>query len=214
MEDTENATQEYPPQQDKRPTQHRAFLYNLAVLLLAPLIAILLTFFVFQSYQVSGMSMQNTLQNNDRLIVWKGSRTWSRLVGNQYIPSRGDIVIVKQDNLTACGQPQGMQIVKRVIGLPGERVVFKNGIYTVYDTRHPGGFNPDSSLPYGRADTALLSDPSSSTVDATLSSTQLFVSGDHRADSCDSRSFGPIQSSQIIGKVVARIAPLSDTQVF
>jgi len=187
---------------------------NVGVLLIAPLFAILLTLFVFQSYQVDGYSMQNTLQNGDRLIVWKGSRTWARIIGDQYIPNRGDVIVVNQDNLTACGQSHGTQIVKRVIGLPGDRVVFSGGKYTVYNATHPDGFSPDTTLPYGHANTALFDDPGSNSVDVTLGSTQLFVSGDHRANSCDSRYFGPIQSSQIIGKVAARFYPFDGAEKF
>lgn len=192
----------------------RVILSNIGILLIAPLVALLLITFVFQSYQVEGYSMQNTLQDGDRLIVWKGSRTWARIVGTQYIPNRGDVIIVNQNNLTACGQSSGKQIVKRVIGLPGDRVVYKDGQYAVYNTQYPNGFNPDETLPYGEQRSALLNNPDASDVDVNLSSTQLFVSGDHRADSCDSRYFGPIQTSSVIGKVVTRIFPLKDAERF
>jgi signal peptidase I len=196
--------------------QHRwrSIASNMGVLLLAPIIAIVLTVFIFQSYQVDGKSMQNTLQNADRLIVWKAPRTLARITGHQYVPGRGDILIVNQPNLTACGQSVGTQIVKRVIGLPGERVVYKNSHYTVYNAAHPQGFNPDTTLAYGREHTALLHDPGAGNVDVRLSGSQLFISGDHRADSCDSRYFGPIESNQIIGKVVARIYPFQDAKKF
>ena len=142
------------------------------------------------------------------------SRTWSRLTHHQYVPNRGDIIIVSESDLSACGQTGSRQIVKRVIGLPGEHVVYKNGAYTVYNAAHPNGFDPDTTLPYGKANTGLFSDPGSANVDITLSSTQIFVSGDHRADSCDSRALGPVETSQIIGKLVARILPLSQAEKF
>ncbi len=194
--------------------QLRNTLATIGILLLAPILAILLTVFVFQSYQVDGPSMQNTLHNNDRLIVWKLPRTWARITGHQYVPKRGDIVIVNQPDLTACGQSEGKQIVKRVIGLPGDHVVYKNGKYTVYNAAHPNGFDPDTALPYGSENTALLGDPRGLHVDVTLSKTQLFISGDHRADSCDSRYFGPIETDQIIGKLVARIFPVQNAKIF
>ncbi len=208
---TEDETAETPTPQPKR---WRSIAANIGVLVLAPLIAVFLTVFVFQSYQVEGMSMQNTLQDKDRLIVWKGSRSWAKLAGEQYIPNRGDIVIVNEGDLSACGQ-SGRQIIKRVIGLPGEHVVYKNGQYTVYNHEHPSGFDPDATLPYGKAGTALFTDsnPDEDT-DVTLGKTQLFVSGDHRANSCDSRSFGPIESSQIVGKLIMRILPLSEAERF
>jgi signal peptidase I len=202
--------------QTPAPTKHhwRSAAANVGILLLAPIIAIVLTVFVFQSYQVDGKSMQNTLQDADRLIVLKVPRTWARITGHQYVPGRGDIIIVNQANLTACGQSNGTQIVKRVIGLPGERVVYKNAQYTVYNTAHPHGFDPDTTLPYGSEHTALFSDPNSGNVDVQLGNHELFISGDHRADSCDSRYFGPIQSNQIIGKVLARVYPIPDAKKF
>jgi signal peptidase I len=214
--DAPTAPHHRPATRPSRSTTHRwrSVAANVGVLLLAPVIALLLTAFVFQSYQVDGKSMQNTLQDADRLIVLKTPRTWARITGHQYIPGRGDIIIVNQQNLTACGQSNGTQIVKRVIGLPGERVVYKNGGYMVYNAAHPHGFDPDTTLPYGQEHTALLNDPGAGSIDVRLGSHQLFISGDHRADSCDSRYFGPIESNQIIGKVMARVYPITDAKKF
>ncbi|HET7673863.1 MAG TPA: S26 family signal peptidase, partial [Candidatus Saccharimonadales bacterium] len=59
----------------------RELFSTIAILILAPILAILLTVFVFQSYQVDGPSMESTLHNNDRLIVTKVGKTWSRITG-------------------------------------------------------------------------------------------------------------------------------------
>jgi signal peptidase I len=192
------------------------FLGTVGLILLAPLIALFLTAFVFQTYQVDGVSMQNTLQNNDRLIVWKLPRTWAKITGHQYVPKRGDIVIASESGLSRYGDsPDTKQIVKRVIGLPGDRVTYKNGAYEVFNKAHQKGFDPDTTLPYGQNDSkALFSYPGSGDTDVTLGSDQIFVSGDHRADSLDSRTFGPIKTSQVIGKLVMRILPLSQAERF
>ncbi|HSX04989.1 MAG TPA: signal peptidase I [Candidatus Saccharimonadales bacterium] len=187
-------------------------LSTIGILLLAPLIAILLTVFVFQSYQVDGPSMQNTLHNNDRLIVWKLPRTWARLTGHQYVPKRGDIVIFTESGLLNYGDTTNTkQLVKRVIGLPGDRLVIKNNVITVYNHDHPNGFQPDTTLPYGRGGAI---PPTSNNEDVTLGSNQLFVCGDNRSNSLDSRIFGPIQTKQIIGKLVLRIFPLGNAKRF
>lgn len=190
----------------------RGILSTVGILLLAPIIAVLLTLFVFQSYQVDGPSMEPTLQNNDRLIVWKLGRTWSRITGHQYVPNRGDIIILNESGLASYGSGSDeKQLVKRVIGLPGERVVIKNNVVTVYNKEHLQGFQPDTTLPYGN-ETAI--PPTTDNLDVTLSDTQLFVCGDNRPQSLDSRRFGPIQTNQVVGKLVARILPLGSIKQF
>ena len=190
----------------------RSTLSTIGILLLAPLIAILLTAYVFQSYQVDGPSMQNTLHNNDRLIVWKLPRTWARITGHQYVPKRGDIIILTQSGLSNYGDAQDTkQLVKRVIGLPRDHIVIKNNVITIYNADHPNGFEPDNTLPYGQGGAI---PPTMNDVDITLGSTQLFVCGDNRPDSLDSRIFGPIQTSQVVGKLAARIFPIQDAERF
>lgn len=187
-------------------------LSTLLILLIAPAIAVFLTLYVFQSYQVDGPSMQNTLHNNDRLIVWKLPRTWARVTGHQYVPKRGDIIIFTETGLANYGDTANTkQLIKRVIGLPGDRVVVKNGTITIYNTQHPEGFQPDKTLPYGKNGAIPVT---ADNVDITLSSTQLFVCGDNRGDSLDSRIFGPIQTKDVIGKLVLRVLPLSDAERF
>lgn len=190
----------------------RSLIGTIGILLLAPVIAIALTMFVFQSYQVDGPSMEQTLQNSDRLIVWKLPRTWSRITGHQYVPNRGDIIILNESGLASYGSSDdSKQLVKRVIGLPGDHVVIKNNAITIYNAEHPNGFNPDTTLPYGKDGSI---PPTTNNVDVTLSSTQLFVCGDNRPNSLDSRTFGPIETNQVVGKLVARILPINSMQVF
>lgn len=174
------------------------------------LTALVLIAFVFQSYQVDGPSMQSTLQTGDHLIVWKVPKTIAKLTRHAYIPNRGDIIVFTEPDMSACGQSSGKQLIKRVIGLPGERVVYKGTQVTVYNQSHPNGFNPDITLPYG----ALLINNNPSNVDVTLGKGQLFVSGDHRDNSCDSRVFGPIDNQDIIGKLAVRILPLNTFKAF
>lgn len=179
------------------------------VLLSALLLAFGLISFVFQSYQVSGPSMQNTLHNGDHLIVWKVARTWARITGHPYVPNRGDIIIFNEPGLSAYGQGQDKQLIKRVIGLPGDRVVVKNGAITVYDTVHPHGFYPDKALPYHNA-----IDYTADNVDVTLGPNQLFVCGDNRGDSLDSRIFGPIELNNVVGKLILRVLPIDNARTF
>src|SRR6266446_5998691 len=131
------------------PDKHRSWrgvASTIGLLFSAFLIAILLNTFVIQSYQVDGQSMETTLQNNDRLIVNKIPRTLSRIDGRQFVPKRGDIIIFNQVGLPGfVGQKQ---LIKRVIGLPGERVVVAAGKITIYNNTDPNGFNPDTTGDY------------------------------------------------------------------
>lgn len=177
--------------------------------MLAPLIAILLITFVFQSYQVDGQSMQSTLHDHDRLIIWKLPRTWARITGHNYVPKRGDIVVFSEPKLADFGQDPEKQLIKRVIGLPGDRVVISGGTVTIYDKNHPEGFNPDRTLPYGGNIGATTTD-----TDLVVPAGQVFVMGDNRGNSLDSRMFGPVQLKNIVGKLAVRVLPVNDMERF
>ena len=189
----------------------RSIISTISILLLAPIIAIFLTVFVFQSYQVDGPSMETTLQNNDRLVVWKLARTWSKITHHAYVPNRGDVIIFNEpeENLEGVGSGANKQLIKRVIGLPGDRIVVKDGSLTVYNNEHPDGFKPDKTMEYGK----VIGDTSGD-IDVTLGSNQLFVCGDNRPDSLDSRVFGPITTDQVVGKLIMRILPLNNAKRF
>lgn len=182
---------------------------TVAVLLIAPLVALFLTAFVFQSYQVDGPSMQTTLFNNDRLIVWKVPKTWSKVTGHAYVPKRGDVIIFVENQLTAYGQDPGKQLIKRVIALPGERLVIKDNTVTVYNKQHPNGFDPDKTLPYGK-----VIPNTSGDIDLTVPKNQVFVMGDNRPNSLDSRVFGPVSTNDIVGKLVMRVWPAGEMKSF
>lgn len=189
----------------------RTVLSTIAIILGAFGIAILLTLYLFQSYQVEGPSMQPTLHNGDRLIIWKAPRTLARITGHTYVPNRGDIIVfVEKGLMTANGSDK--QLIKRVIGLPGDRVIIKDKEVKIYNKEHPKGFDPDTTLPYGQG--LNLSVSPDDEVDETLGKNQVFVMGDNRDNSLDSRVFGPLDTNDIIGKLVLRLLPLSDAKVF
>jgi signal peptidase I len=183
-------------------------LTSLFLFLIIPIgVALILTAFVIQSYQVDGQSMETTLQDHDRLIVSKIPRTFARLTHHNYVPNRGDIIVFNQSGLPDIYYQK--QLIKRIIGLPGERVVIKNGSITIYNQAHPKGFNPDTQDGYNiRAQTT------EGDIDVTLQPDEVFVCGDNRGNSEDSRYFGPINVNTIVGKLVVRILPLNNTEIF
>lgn len=188
----------------------REVVSTIGVLLAALLVAFSLIAWVFQSYQVEGPSMMNTLQNNDRLIVWKVPRTIAKITGKDYIPRRGQIVIFVEGGLSQFGQQDEKQLIKRVIALPGERVVLQNGVLKVYNKENPEGFQPDAIGGYK----IIGEDNDVHNIDIVLAENQVFVCGDNRPDSLDSRTFGPINADQIVGKLALRLLPVSEIQKF
>ena len=176
----------------------------IAIILLAPLLAVLMTIFVFQSYEVFGASMETTLQNGDRLIVQKVSKNWSSIRGRDYIPQRGEVIVFDKPNSVTNSGGDVKHLIKRVIALPGERVVVKDGEVTVYNIDNLNGFNPDEGQEYAKD---ILTTPGS--VDITVSDNEVFVMGDNRANSLDSRSFGSISGDSISGVALVRFIPVN-----
>lgn len=203
-----------PPKQPAHKPSNRdgikSIASTLAILIIAPILAFILTAFVFQSYQVDGQSMETTLQNNDRLIIWKTPKTWAKITRNDYIPNRGDVIVFVKKGLYDFNADKEKQLIKRVIALPGERVVVADGKITVYNKANPDGFQPDKTLPYGE----LIPEQTDGNVDLTVPAGEVFVSGDNRANSYDSRYFGPIPAHDIVGKLVLRVLPIGNVKVF
>jgi len=164
--------------------------------------------FLIRTYLVEGQSMETTLQNGDRLIIDKVPRTLARLTGHAYIPHRGDIIIFNQSGLVI-GSGGERQLIKRVVGLPGERVVVKNGSLIIYSQAQPGGYEPDKT---GLYHIDALS--TAGNVDVTLAAGEIFVCGDNRANSEDSRYFGPVTADKVVGKLSLRFLPPGKAQKF
>ena len=186
-----------------------SFISTLAIILIAPLVALLLTAFVFQSYEVDGPSMESTLQNHDRLIVLKIPRTWSKVTHHAYVPNRGDVVVFNSKGSEEFTGSSQRQLIKRVVGLPGERVVVHDGQVKIYNAAHPNGFEPDKELSYGSVIPSTSGD-----IDLVVPKNQVFVCGDNRSNSLDSRVFGPVAADAIVGKLVLRVYPFRNLKGF
>lgn len=207
--DNPTNTDNPPPRPSRRKKAWGSAVSTIFLFALAPIIAIAIAAFALQSYEVDGQSMENTLQNHDRLIVDKIPRTWARITHHSYVPKRGDIIVFNQSGLFDANGLAEKQLIKRVIGLPGDHIVVKNGYITIYNKEHPNGYNPD------KAGTYVITAPSTpGDVDLTLNSNEIFVCGDNRTNSEDSRYFGPVNVNQIVGQLVLRIVPLSKAERF
>ena len=201
-----------PPRQRRRRKETlRSVLSTISILVSAPLVALLLIAFVFQSYEVDGPSMENTLSHNDRLIVVKAGVTWAKLRGQEYLPDRGDIIVFAKRGTVDPAAGGERQLIKRVIGLPGDQIIIENGFITIVNDERPNGFNPDEELGYGDL---IASRDDSRDYDITVGEDEIFVMGDNRSNSLDSRKFGAISTDEVVGQLSTRIFPLDSITRF
>jgi len=169
-------------------------------------VALLLRTFVVQTFSIPSVSMTPTLQVGDRIVVNKLSYVFHGV-------HRGDIVVFVRPSREHCAGPPVGDLVKRVIGLPGETISLSgNGQVLINGTR----LN-ESWLPVSRRGTTYPG-PSGTLYSLDhpykIPSHAYFVMGDFRDDSCDSRFWGPIPKSLIVGKVDVRVWPLSAFRFF
>lgn len=201
----------HPPKKTQQKESWKSVFSTFLVLLSAPIVALLLIAFVFQSYQVDGPSMENTLLNGDRLIVLKAGKTFASVRGEDFIPARGEIIVFAKLGTLDPANGKSKQLIKRVLGVPGDRVVVQSGTVTIFNQENPDGFNPSTTLGY--ADT-IGSRGGNIDVDVTVPEGSVFVMGDNRSNSYDSRAFGPVKSEEIIGTLALRIFPFDSAQTF
>ena len=188
--------------------------------------------YIYRSYNVVGSSMENTLQNDDRVIVNRAAVSWAHFLGEEYIPERGQIIVfVNEDeeavaayqaagieNPVTCTVPNNIKdqyIIKRVIAFPGERVVVKDGIMTIYNEEYPDGFVYDTL--WRKSETDGPKEYTAGEVDMVVPAGELFVSGDNRegSNSWDSRNgLGTIPFCRIIGPVSFRLFPFDKIRGF
>lgn len=152
--------------------------------LVAAVIIVPIRMFVAQPFIVSGKSMYPTFKNGEYLIVDELSKRTSGY-------ERGDVVILRYPN-----DPSEFYI-KRVIGLPGEIVSVNTGVTEITKT---DGSKVILDEPY-------VKNPKGDSMTRKLSDTEYFVMGDNRAQSSDSRAWGPVPARLMDGKALLRLFP-------
>ena len=158
---------------------------------------VLIRTYVGQAFYIPSPSMAPTLQVGDRIMVDKLSYHFHGV-------HRGDIVVFKRPPLELQNFPD---LVKRVIGLPGESVSTQNG-HVYIDGKPlsepwlpPGPTSYTGALPEGQHPQFNMPGPVS------VPGGQYFVMGDNRTNSEDSRFFGPVPESLIVGRAIAVVWP-------
>jgi signal peptidase I len=195
--------------QSYRPVRRIGFLGWLAVIILSAVLNSGLRVVVRQfvhTFKVPAGSMQPTIIARDHLVVERVSYRFSR-------PSRGDIVVFRTKGIVTL--PPDTFYMKRIAGLPGERIRIEPPFLIVNDQRvtQPEIFNTISSASDGYAGfqltgpvSGLLSKPAD---EVTLGPDEYFVLGDNTRNSRDSRYWGAVPEANIIGKVTRIYWPLT-----
>ena len=149
--------------------------------------------YVAEPFIVSGLSMYPTFNDGQYLIV-------DELTYDFNAPQRGDVVIFRYPKDTS------VFFIKRIIGLPGETVSSTDGVITITNSTHPNGIVLNE--PYIAADHRSYDD-----FKTTLGPTEYFVMGDNRSQSSDSRVWGPVEKSLLIGRPFVRLLPPSSISI-
>lgn len=186
-------TWERPPPGTRPPTHRvnrgsRWLIEWAVVLIVAVLVAVGIRTFVVQTFFIPSASMEPTLMVGDRILVDKISY-------HLHAVHRGDIVVFATPPGEDAG-PNVKDLVKRVIGLPGETISSAGGQVVIN-----GKPLKEPWLAPGVVTTGINTQK--------IPAGEYFVMGDNRSDSQDSRFFGPIHGSLIVGRVVVKIWPLT-----
>jgi signal peptidase I len=176
----------------RRRRGRRVAIYWAILLVAAALVAVALRLFVVEPFSVPSAAMAPTFQSGDRILVMKPELLTGAV-------SRGDIVVFRHPDSPPCSAHwnQIPDLVTRVIGLPGE-TIWSTGrsIYVNGHRLRERGWYDQKSGPLG----------STPITPTTIPAGDYFVLGDNRSDACDSRAFGAIPGSSIVGKVIAIVA--------
>ena len=194
-----------PTVAEEAPKRSRWLRETLVVVVVALAAALLLRTFVVQTFYIPSGSMEPTLQIGDRILV-------DKLSYHLHGVDRGNIVVFRRPADENCGGPPVADLVKRVIGLPGETISLSGGHVFI-----DGKVLDETWLP-NSVQGATFPGPSGTAYSLTkpyvIPSNHYFVMGDNRGDSCDSRYWGPIARSLIVGKVDVRVWPITSFHFF
>lgn len=163
------------------------------IVVIAAAIIIPIRYFLVQPFYVRGASMEPTFQDREYLLI-------DEITYRFQDPRRGDVVVFRYPR-----DPSEF-FIKRVIGVPGDTIDITNGNVVVTNPDHTGGVVLEEHYTSVPATTG--------TEHVTLNPDEYFLLGDNRPASMDSRSFGPVKSEYLIGRVWLRGLPVNRFSIF
>jgi len=181
------------------------------VVFMAFIIILPVRVFLFQPFFVQGASMEPNFENSNYLIINElGYKKTTFSLDGKNVFNVEPFKKLKRTDVVVFKYPRNhtQYFIKRIIGLPGEKIEIKNGKVLIYNSINPNGKELDES--------AYLSQTmrTSPDITMTLKDNEYFVLGDNRPASHDSRYWGPVLDSEIIGKVLLRAWPLSNLAIY
>jgi signal peptidase I len=176
-------------EEQEKSTQLKTFIRDTITVLVVAAVIILILQFIIQKFVVEGSSMNFTLHDGQQLLV-------NKIVYKFHEPERGDIIVfhpppeIDEDDF-----------IKRIIGLPGEKVVIANSKVIIHKT--------DGSLI--ELDEPYITRPANRDYEGEIiPEGEYFVMGDNRVNSSDSRTGWTLKEEDIIGKAWISVWPIGD----
>ena len=166
------------------------------VVVISLIIIIPVRYYLIQPFYVKGASMEPNFYDREYLIVDEISYKFNK-------PERGQIIVFRYPR-----NPQEY-FIKRIIGIPGERVQIKEGYIYIYNSSNPDGVKLEEDYLSNDINTYSLNNEI-----IALGENEYYILGDNRNSSKDSRSFGAVDESFIIGKVFLRGWPFDRVCMF
>lgn len=173
-----------------------------AVIGTAFIVAFVIKVFLFQAYYIPSPSMEPSLDVGDRVIV-------NKLSYELHDVNRGDMIVFENPS-TLSGEIS--DLIKRVVALPGETLQVQDGKVYIDGNLMIEPYLDDSADTYGFNMPDGCIGPKGSINQCVIPDGHVFVMGDNRGNSRDSRIFGPINIEAIVGRAFVRVWPLGDFQ--
>lgn len=171
----------------------------LEYVLVSVLIFFIIYIFVAQLVQVSGNSMVPTFHDKEQLLAEKLSIATNNI-------KKGDIIIFNSKNIS---NENVHLLIKRVIATSGDKIKFENGFVYLNDELLTENYLTENTITFIKPEDMIIEGE-----EYIVGEDSYFVLGDNRTESKDSRSFGSLHKSDIIGKVIARYYPFETYKMF